>query len=91
MSFELENLSSVTVANGYIELDVKENVEYFISKAFIEKKVEEGRTFTRVTSLEHHDRIREIARIIGGDIITQTTLKSAEEMIEFAKDETNSL
>ena len=64
---------------------------YADNHLFIEKKVEEGRTFTRVTSLEHHDRIREIARIIGGDIITQTTLKSAEEMIEFAKDETNSL
>ena len=64
---------------------------YADNHLFIEKKVEEGRTFTRVTSLEYHDRIREIARIIGGDIITQTTLKSAEEMIEFAKDETNSL
>jgi DNA repair protein RecN (Recombination protein N) len=64
---------------------------YADNHLFIQKKVEEGRTFTSVTSLNHHDRIREIARIIGGDIITQTTLKSAEEMIEFAKDETNSL
>lgn len=42
VNFELENLSSVTVANGYIELEIKENEEYFISKAFVEKKVEEN-------------------------------------------------
>ncbi len=64
---------------------------YADNHLFIEKTVEEGRTYTKVTELGYNDRIREIARIIGGDIITQTTLKSAEEMIEFAKDETNSL
>lgn len=42
VNLELENLSSVTVANGYIELEIKENEEYFISKAFVEKKVEEN-------------------------------------------------
>lgn len=40
-NLELKNINSVTVLNGYIELEVKENTEYFISKAFIEKKVEE--------------------------------------------------
>lgn len=60
---------------------------YADNHLYIEKKVEEGRTFTNVSSLDYNDRIREIARIIGGDIITQTTLKSAEEMIEFAKND----
>ena len=64
---------------------------YADNHLFIQKKVEEGRTFTKVSTLEYDGRVHEIARIIGGDIITQTTLKSAEEMIEFAKDETNSL
>jgi DNA repair protein RecN (Recombination protein N) len=58
---------------------------------FIEKKIEEGSTYTKVSPLNYNERIREIARIIGGDVITQTTLKSAEEMIEFANNETNSL
>ena len=30
-------------------------------------------------------RIREIARIIGGDIITETTLSSAKELIDFSQ------
>lgn len=58
---------------------------------YIEKKIEQGSTYTKVSALDYNDRVREIARIIGGDIITQTTLKSAEEMIEFANNETNSL
>lgn len=41
-NLELKNINSVTVENGYIELEVKENTEYFISKAFIEKKVKEN-------------------------------------------------
>ncbi len=63
---------------------------YADNHLYIEKNVKEGRTYTNVSSLAHNDRIREIARIIGGDIITQTTLKSAEEMIEFAKNDINS-
>ena len=63
---------------------------YADNHLFIKKTVEEGSTYTNVTTLTHEERVREIARIIGGDIITETTLKSAEEMIEFAKDETNS-
>lgn len=49
----------------------------------IEKRIEEGKTFTLVTRLENHDREKEIARIIGGDIITQATLCSARELIDF--------
>ncbi|MBO7319461.1 MAG: DNA repair protein RecN [Clostridia bacterium] len=64
---------------------------YADNHLYIEKTVEEGRTYTKVTELSFDDRIREIARIIGGDIITQTTLSSAKEMIDFAKDETNYL
>lgn len=49
----------------------------------IEKRTEEGKTFTLVTNLESDARIKEIARIIGGDIMTQATLSSAEELIKF--------
>lgn len=63
---------------------------YADNHLYIEKTVEQGSTYTKVSTLSYEDRVREIARIIGGDIITETTLKSAEEMIEFAKDEINS-
>ncbi len=47
----------------------------------ISKQEREGRTYTTVTPLDLEGRKQEIARIIGGENITQTTLKSAEEML----------
>ena len=47
----------------------------------ISKSEKNERTYTQVTPLDLEGRKREIARIIGGAEITQTTLKSAEEMI----------
>lgn len=41
-----------------------------------------GRTYTEVTPLSLEGRKRELARIIGGANITETTLKSAEEMLQ---------
>ena len=47
----------------------------------IAKSERDGRTYTSVTPLDLEGRKRELARIIGGANITQTTLKSAEEML----------
>ena len=47
----------------------------------IAKRERGGRTYTTVTPLDLEGRKRELARIIGGTNITQTTLKSAEEML----------
>ena len=51
------------------------------SHLLIQKSERDGRTFTQVTTLDLDGRKQELARIIGGAEITQTTLKSAEEMI----------
>ena len=48
----------------------------------IAKGEREGRTYTTVTPLDIEGRKRELARIIGGANITETTLKSAEEMLQ---------
>ena len=47
----------------------------------IAKAEHDGRTFTTVTPLDFEGRKRELARIIGGATITQTTLQSAAEML----------
>ena len=47
----------------------------------IAKSEKNGRTYTTVTPLDREGRKRELARIIGGANITETTLKSAEEML----------
>ena len=47
----------------------------------IAKEERGGRTYTTVTPLDLEGRKLELARIIGGTNITETTLKSAEEML----------
>lgn len=47
----------------------------------IAKSERDGRTYTSVTPLDIEGRKQELARIIGGTNITETTLKSAEEML----------
>lgn len=52
--------------------------------AVIVKTEREGRTLTEVIPLDHLGRQREIARLHGGDNITETTLRSAEEQLGYA-------
>lgn len=47
----------------------------------IDKQERDGRTYTTVTPLDIEGRKQELARIMGGANITETTLKSAEEML----------
>ena len=53
----------------------------------ISKSERDGRTYTSVTPLDLEGRKRELARIIGGAKITETTLKSAEEMLSWSENE----
>ncbi len=50
----------------------------------ISKEERSGRTYTTVTPLDLDGRKQELARIIGGANITETTLKSAEEMLDLS-------
>lgn len=51
----------------------------------IAKQERNGRTYTNVTRLDNEGRRRELARLHGGDIITETTLASAGEQLEAAE------
>jgi DNA repair protein RecN (Recombination protein N) len=52
----------------------------------VEKFVQDSRTFTKVTGLTEEGRIEEIARLIGGEKITETVKESARQLIEEAKE-----
>ncbi len=54
------------------------------SQYLIEKTERDGRTYTTVTELDRPGRRREIARLTGGDNITQITTASAEEQLAAA-------
>ena len=47
----------------------------------VEKTSEGGSTFTRVTELFGEARENELARIIGGDVLTEATRRSARDLI----------
>jgi DNA repair protein RecN (Recombination protein N) len=51
----------------------------------IEKKVRGDRTFTEVTALDLGSRTEELARMLGGVEVTDTTLKHAQEMLALAE------
>ena len=50
----------------------------------IEKTERKGRTYTTVDELDRDGRRREIARLTGGDNITELTMASAEELLSAA-------
>ncbi len=52
----------------------------------IEKTERAGRTYTTVELLDGEGRARELARLIGGDNITELTLASARESLQAAQD-----
>lgn len=47
----------------------------------IEKQVTQDHTFTMVTALSLEEKIMEIARLLGGETITNITIESAKELI----------
>ncbi len=57
---------------------------YADNHLYIEKNTTNDGTYTKVSTLTDNERVKEIARIIGGDIITATTLDSAKELINYA-------
>ena len=48
----------------------------------IEKDSDDSMTYTHIRALTKNEKIREIARLLGGTNITDTTLRSAEELID---------
>ncbi|MEM1483845.1 DNA repair protein RecN [Oscillospiraceae bacterium PP1C4] len=51
---------------------------------FISKTAHENRTFTSISPLNREERVKELARINGGEIISELALGHAEEMLKDA-------
>jgi len=52
----------------------------------VEKHLQDSRTETIVRSLTADERIQEIARMLGGEVITETTRKHAHEMLQHSEE-----
>ena len=51
----------------------------------VEKGEENGRTLTKVTELVRAARARELARLTGGESVSETMLRGAEELLDGAE------
>ena len=51
----------------------------------IEKTVKQGRTQTEVKLMEDAGRVEEIARMLSGEKLTETSLKHAEQLLEMSR------
>ena len=51
----------------------------------VEKGEENGRTLTRVRQLSREERMRELARLTGGESVSETFLRGAEELLDAAE------
>ena len=51
------------------------------SHLYIEKKQTDGKTYTSVRVLDENERVYEVARIMGGETVTEATLEAARELI----------
>lgn len=51
----------------------------------IAKQSDDAMTYTTITTLSEDEKIREIARLLGGANITDTTIQSARELVESSK------
>lgn len=55
------------------------------SHYLIEKNIQEEYTVSKLTKLDETGRVKEVARLISGANITESTINSAQELIENAK------
>ena len=55
------------------------------SHYFVSKEVLNGKTFTGIRMLNKDEKIKEIAKMVGGDEISDVTIENASEMVNFAE------
>ena len=80
-----KKLSSLADHHQVICITHLPQIAKFANQHFcISKSVLDGRTITSINPLNEKDRLKEIARMLGGVEITQATLDHASEMLETA-------
>ena len=52
---------------------------------FISKSVHDDRTYTHVEPLDDDGRVQELARIVGGEQITDSALNHARQLLDAAR------
>lgn len=79
-----KNLKKLSDKKQVISITHSAQVASFADKhLFIKKSIFNSQTFTEIKDLNYEERKYELARILGGAQITDITLKSAQELLDF--------
>jgi DNA repair protein RecN (Recombination protein N) len=81
--FVAQKLQGLSIHHQVICITHLPQIASFAAHHFrIDKQVKKGRTFTIVKELSFDERVHEIARLLTGSRVTETSLKNAKEMLE---------
>jgi DNA repair protein RecN (Recombination protein N) len=80
--FVAQKLRQLSVSHQVVCITHLPQIASFATHHYkINKKIDKDRTFTTVKKLPFEERVTEIARLLAGSRITETTLKNAREML----------
>ncbi len=80
--FVAQKLRQLSISHQVICITHLPQIASFATHHYrISKKIDKDRTFTTVKKLPFEERVTEIARLLAGSRITETTLKNAREML----------
>jgi DNA repair protein RecN (Recombination protein N) len=77
--FEVSSKHQVLCITHLPQIAALSDCHYFVSK-----KVEDGKTYTEIRTLDKYEKIKEIAKMTSGDEVSEVTLENASEMVAFA-------
>ncbi len=81
-----EKLKKVSRSHQVISIThLPQSAVYGDRHLVVSKRVEDGRTRTRIAEVEGDARVSEIARMLGGENLTSVTRKHAEELLRYGK------
>ena len=78
--FEVSTKHQVLCITHLPQIAALSDCHYFVSK-----RVEDGKTFTEIRTLDKYEKIKEIAKMTSGDEVSEVTLENASEMVAFAE------
>lgn len=77
--YEVSTKHQVLCITHLPQIAVLSDCHYFVSK-----EVKENKTFTKIRTLNRKDKTKEIAKMMGGDEISDVTMENSSEMISLA-------
>jgi DNA repair protein RecN (Recombination protein N) len=78
-----KKLAALSTSRQVICITHLPQIAKYASRHFkVEKEVKGGRTYSKISKLDKKERVQELARMLGGEKITDTALRHARELLD---------